>query len=325
MKQELVSIIVPIYNVEQYIEKGVKSLLNQDYSNVEIILVDDGSPDNSGKIIDELAQTDNRIVVIHKENGGVSSARNAGIEASKGKFLMFVDGDDYVDSDYVSYFVALLSNTGLKLGYNKINYSNDMATKASCDGFNIISVEKAMEYIYLGDVFVAVWNKIYDADFIKQNNIRFNEEIWYGEGMLFNIQCLSITDKVVVCSKNVYHQVTNQNSAMRKFSLESNHCGIKSMDLQFVYLNKKNKRLINAWKYHRWCFNWSILSGLARTNTENEHIKEYNQCKKNLRRGGILPFIVKVNLKSKLRSLVLEISPSFMAKREKKKAAKDYR
>lgn len=97
--QKLVSIIVPVYNVEKYIDKCVRSLLKQDYGNIEVILVDDGSPDKSGYIIDRLKEEDNRIVVIHQENHGVSSARNAGMAVASGEYITFVDGDDWVDQD----------------------------------------------------------------------------------------------------------------------------------------------------------------------------------------------------------------------------------
>ena len=113
-----VSVIVPIYNVERYIDKCVRSLMLQDYGNIEIILVDDGSPDNSGRIIDELSKEDNRIIVIHKANGGVSTARNAGLLQATGEYVMFVDSDDWVEKDYVSYFLDIVQKDGLPVGMN---------------------------------------------------------------------------------------------------------------------------------------------------------------------------------------------------------------
>ena len=109
--KELVSIIVPVYNLEKYIEKCVRSLLQQTYTNVEIILVDDGSRDESGEICDRLASEDSRIKVIHKENGGLSSARNCGIENATGEYIMFVDGDDFISELMVEkLYVALKDN-----------------------------------------------------------------------------------------------------------------------------------------------------------------------------------------------------------------------
>ena len=96
---ELISIIVPVYNVEKYLEKCVNSIVNQTYKNLEIILVDDGATDSSGKLCDKLAKIDNRIKVYHKENGGLSDARNYGVERATGDYIGFVDSDDYIDSE----------------------------------------------------------------------------------------------------------------------------------------------------------------------------------------------------------------------------------
>ena len=155
-----VSVIVPIYNVERYIEKCVKSLMEQDYKNIEIILVDDGSSDRSADIIDRLALKDNRITVIHKENGGVSSARNAGMKVAVGDYIMFVDGDDWVEHEYVSYFLNIVVSSGCSIGMNTKNfYAGSLQTM---DKAYMITAEKAIEWIYMGKLSVAVWNKIYD-------------------------------------------------------------------------------------------------------------------------------------------------------------------
>lgn len=113
MHEDLVSIIVPMYNVEKFIEKCVKSLMNQSHKDIEIILVDDGLPDQSPEIIDRIAIEDQRVHVIHQQNKGVSAARNAGLQCATGEYVMFVDGDDWVDSDYFSYFLTLV--TGSKI------------------------------------------------------------------------------------------------------------------------------------------------------------------------------------------------------------------
>lgn len=159
MYENLISVVVPVYNVENYIEKCVNSLMNQTYKNIEIILVDDGSPDRSSTIIDGLAKMDQRIHVIHQKNKGVSAARNAGLERSTGDYIMFVDGDDWVDSDYVSYFLELVKETGTLIGMNKNNYS--ASRLKTTEKKYTVEAEKAIEWIYSDEIFVAVWNKIY--------------------------------------------------------------------------------------------------------------------------------------------------------------------
>ena len=106
-----VSVIIPVYNVEKYIDKCMESVLNQTYSNLEIILVDDGSPDNSGKMCDEYAVKDNRVKVIHKENGGLSSARNAGLDIATGEYVAFIDSDDFVETTMIEKVVSKIEET----------------------------------------------------------------------------------------------------------------------------------------------------------------------------------------------------------------------
>lgn len=148
--KKVVSVIIPVYNVEEFIFRTVESVMNQDYKNIEIILVDDGSPDNSAKIIDELAKKDDRITCVHKENGGVSSARNAGLKIASGEYVTFIDGDDWVEPKYISYLLNLVESNNCEIGMNKNNYS-DYNTKSNEEEY-VVSAEKAIEWIYLGDI-----------------------------------------------------------------------------------------------------------------------------------------------------------------------------
>ncbi len=165
-KDSLVSIVIPTYNVENYIEKCIRSLLGQTYGNIEVIVVSDGSTDSSVRICRELQKTDGRIRIIEKENGGVSSARNTGIRCAAGDFLMLVDSDDWVEPNYVSYLLKLVEKNKCEIGMNKNNYSDDNMN--SSDREYVVSDEKAIEWIYLGNIFVAVWNKIYSMPFLKK-------------------------------------------------------------------------------------------------------------------------------------------------------------
>ena len=116
MTQEtMLSVIIPVYNVEEYLAKCVDSILNQTYKNLEVILVNDGSKDGSGSICDAFAQKDPRVRVIHKENGGLSSARNAGIEAAKGEYITFVDSDDWIEADAYAHLMELMQRYQVKL------------------------------------------------------------------------------------------------------------------------------------------------------------------------------------------------------------------
>lgn len=314
-----VSIIVPVYNVERYITRCVNSLIKQNYKNIEIILVDDGSQDKSAEIIDKLSEADIRIQVIHKKNGGVSSARNAGMDIAAGDYIMFVDGDDWVEPEYVSYFLEIVKENNCLVGMDR---NNDYAGLAvSVDRKYIIDQEKAVEWIYMGKLFVAVWNKIYSAKLLKENNISFNEDIWYGEGMLFNIECLQFCDKVAVGEKSVYHQTVNPDSAMRSFNLESNFCGIRSLEIQKANWKKSNKHIEKAWKYHKYCFNRSIIDGLVRTGLCKTNKSVFDTCVQNIRKNLIIPISADISLKQKLAWIAYAIGPVIMARRSAKKFA----
>lgn len=181
MEREIkVSVIIPVYNVETYISKCISSVIEQSYKNIEIILIDDGSKDSSGKILDEYEKGDDRITVIHQKNKGVSAARNRGLELASGDYVVFVDGDDWVDSNYVSYFVELLQNHECEIGMNVNNYT--AISNKSSDNTYKISSEKAMEWLYLDKIFVAVWNKIYDMQFLKEIKLNLKKKFGLVKG-----------------------------------------------------------------------------------------------------------------------------------------------
>lgn len=140
------SCIVPIYNVEKYLPQCIESILNQTHSNFELILVDDGSPDNCGKICDEYEKKDNRIAVIHKKNGGVSAARNAGLDAATGEYICFSDSDDWLEKDYIEYLLNLsIENDAEYVLTDSMFTSEDSDVNENCN-IEILSPEAAADY-----------------------------------------------------------------------------------------------------------------------------------------------------------------------------------
>ena len=184
----------------------------------------------------------------------------------------------------------------------------------SSPSINVTYSPEAIEWIYLGDIFVAVWNKIYSMQFLKKNNILFDEKIWYGEGMLFNIDCLQFVDSIAVGEKSVYHQVSNPNSAMRKFNVDSNLCGIRSLEIQKQHWRKSNPAIVDAWNYHRRAFNLSIVRGLLKSDIEQEYQELYDSCMNNLKKQLWISLKVPISLREKLSYIAWAIIPSFMSK-----------
>lgn len=169
----LISIVVPVYGVEQYLNRCVDSLLAQTYKNLEIILVDDGSEDRCPDICDEYAGKDRRIRVIHQKNAGLSGARNAGIEIAAGEYLAFVDSDDYVAPDFIEELYQLAKNTGCAITQCRFAYVRGEALrKESGSAVRIYRGESLMEQLYGGEeestYFVVAWNKLYRRELFEE-------------------------------------------------------------------------------------------------------------------------------------------------------------
>lgn len=181
MREPLCSIIVPIYNVEALLPRCIDSLISQQYQNIEIILVNDGSTDSSEAICREYLNRDSRIKLINKENGGLSSARNAGLKLSKGEYIFFVDSDDYVTSDFCSVGVDGFLNHNADVvifGFNNIFVDTNKVIKKHCRKSRVISKEEALKGTLIdGYINSLAWNKAYKRELF--DNIR------YPEGMVF--------------------------------------------------------------------------------------------------------------------------------------------
>jgi glycosyltransferase involved in cell wall biosynthesis len=175
----LFSIIVPVFKTEKYLEKCVTSILRQTYKDFELILVDDGSPDNCPQMCDDYAANDSRVMVIHKDNGGVSSARNCGIEAAIGTYIWFVDSDDYIEP----YSLEQLYNAQKKEQAD-IYFFNT----SGVNGLDIGSFDDFLEnYYFTYVVGFGPWNKLYKTSIIKKNKLYFDVEETVGEDLLFNL------------------------------------------------------------------------------------------------------------------------------------------
>ena len=199
----LVSVIVPVYNAEKYLSRCIDSILAQTYTNFELLLINDGSKDNSGKICDEYAEKDNRIRVYHKENGGVSSARNYGLDKAVGKYICFVDADDWVNKDYLE---KLLPTDDEEMVVCSFMYE----TMESFFLSNIIrdknNIETVLHLLLDHMAVCAPWCKIMRRDIIEQNNIRFDVNVSAGEDMLFVCDYFSAgLNKIRTISQPLYH------------------------------------------------------------------------------------------------------------------------
>lgn len=221
---ELVSIIIPVYNVEKYIDKCIESICAQSYSNLEIILIDDGSSDCSGEICERWALKDKRIKVLHKINEGVAIARNQGLKIAIGNYIVFIDGDDYALSCYVEQML-------LKMKENKVelviaDYFTDtngfMSTFSTSSGVSEIkNRDETLNGLY-GDkgYHGYLWNKMFCKNIIDRNNIHFLPGIVIWEDTLFCVEYMMYIEKSVYFNMPLYVYVQRQGSAMNQRNIK---------------------------------------------------------------------------------------------------------
>ena len=210
----LVSVVVPVYKVEEFLPKCLASLASQTYKNLEIILVDDGSPDKCGVMCDEFASKRSNVLVIHQENRALSGARNNGVLKSKGEYITFIDSDDYVSADYVEYMVFLILkyNADISIGKYVPVYLNSKNNIKINDSKNeqLLSKEEAMiEACYANKFGVSAWAKLYKRNLVEQHP--------YPEGKLYEelattYKIISETQKVVYGDKTIYYYTQRSGS-----------------------------------------------------------------------------------------------------------------
>lgn len=209
----LMSVIVPIYKVEPYLTRCLESILMQTYSNWECLLIDDGSPDFSGKICDEYKLRDSRFRVFHVENGGVSRARNIGIENARGKFVTFIDSDDFIDLNFLKDLLApCIEDNDIDFVHaGCLNYYSDGAISSNQKYDNYIGVDKTYIFkIFRGLVF----SKLFNLEKINRNSIKFDTSMKYGEDMVFTIDYLIHSAKYALVDTVGYYYVQREGSAM---------------------------------------------------------------------------------------------------------------
>lgn len=207
--QPLISIIIPVYNSEKYIERMLLACINQTYRNIEIIVVNDGSSDNSQNIISKIAEYDARVCVLNKHNGGVSSARNYGMNHAHGDWLTFVDADDYIDKNYIEYLYNLCENNNSLISTVAAHYVNE-------NNFNIVPFED------VGCVIVEpisefrfdkpyehhfIWGVLFHRTLIYNNKLKFDETMSYCEDFLFLFNLLDNSEKIVCSNTKLYYYI----------------------------------------------------------------------------------------------------------------------
>ena len=213
MKTPLISVVLPIYNIESYLDRCMNAVLGQTYHNLEILMVDDGSPDGCPAMCDEYAQEDSRVIALHKENGGLSDARNFGIAHAKGEYITCIDPDDYVDSDYVEYLYGLILKyeTKMSVCQHITEYDNGSKKDRGSSGDELLDIETCLRRMLYHDVIdTSAWAKLYHRslfDTVSYPKGKIFEDI--GTTYALMMQC---DTGIAVGYESKYHYMYHMNS-----------------------------------------------------------------------------------------------------------------
>lgn len=329
MEKGKVSIIVAIYKSEKFLDKLIDSIINQTYKNLEIILVDDGSPDNSGDICDKWANKDNRIKVIHKANGGACEARNFGIDAATGEYISIIDGDDWLASDYIEYLLDIILETNSDMAMtDNIFTTRDLEQIKYKDNIKKITPEEAAVSIIYPIIPIGPWNKLYKTKLIKDNNISFSVP-WSGEGLYFSAMAAQYSKSVGLGHRKIYYyRMNNSESGLTNYNLKMGTNALQNIKYIGNNLYIKTDRLYNAVQWHIWKNYNFVLKLIIATNSKKQNRSLYYECKRNIIRR--MPKVVaksEMNLKAKVKIIVQSLFPTIFEikdlNEEKKEREKD--
>ena len=278
---EKISIIIPIYNVEKYLDYCLKSIIEQTYKNLEIILINDGSTDNSLEICYKYKKIDKRIILIDNKNHGVSYSRNKGIDVATGKYIVFVDSDDTIDKNYIFELVnankdnfydivmvnfkdVFIKNDEKKVEYNNINV-------------NLLSVRFFDDYYYIKSIVRSPWGKLFKRDIIEKNNIKFPVEISLGEDYVFNMQYYRFVKHYRYVNKHLYNYFHRNRKCLSKgYTIDSFDKQIEIIKKQkefFKLYNIRNDEIILGDDFLWLYFEYTVLKGSLNYTESKQRLK----------------------------------------------------
>ena len=299
----LISVIVPIYKVESYLERCINSIIKQTYKNIEIILVDDGSPDKCPEICDQYAKKDKRILVIHKKNGGLSDARNAGLEVMNGEFVTFIDSDDYVEEDYVEYLYYLIKKYNAKMSicsYKAIYDSGAIITQENNKEYSLGCSKTLEKMLYQEDFNVSTWAKMYSS--------KLFDDIRFPKGKIFE-DTLTTPRLVIKCENIAIGLISKYNYMIRCDSILTKEFNYQKLTLINAY-NEIGEIVLKRYPKLKKAVTRSIvyanISTLRQIINCKPRIKEEKEILKSIRKNGIkVLFDKRANSRDKIAILLV--------------------
>lgn len=307
----LVSVIIPVYNNEKYIGKCIESVLLQTYKKIEIIVINDGSSDNSDKVIYEIARKNKNIKYFEQTNKGVSSARNLGIIKSSGEYICFVDGDDFVSEEYIEYLLNLCQYNSADVALTTNMFGNFNTKQIKNDEQEVWSNYQATINMLTYNIPIGVYNKLFSSSLIKSNNIIFFEELFIGEGFNFNMLALQYANKVAVGKKRLYYyRRDNPESATSKFSEKKWINGIRAIEIIKENLLFNDKNIIRAWHFANWRTHSDVYDIMILSKSKKDYPDLFFKSYSLTRREAFIGLSIEsVSTKQKLRAVIMKVWP----------------
>lgn len=307
-----ISIIVPAYNAERYIKKCLESLVNQTfYNNLELIVVDDGSTDDTKNILDDYEVKYKNVKVYHTDNNGVSNARNYGLEQACGKYITFVDADDWVDLDCYEkmYKIAEENDIDIVAAGLYVDGSNGhIVTRELTDQDILIDkITSIREYLY-GNFDVHIYNKLFRRDIIIKH--KFDIKLRIAEDRLFLFECLLDADKVFCMKRCFYHYFQNESSVMNQKFTEKNLDNIIVGEKIVEEVSKKYPELINYAKSMYVSMECRLYGEIYAADLLDKYLKEYTILKKDIKSCKIMKFLKYTSKKHIIALILAKISPA---------------
>lgn len=309
----LISIIVPAYKVEEYLAKCLESIINQTYENLEILVIDDGSPDKSGAIADEFSQKDARVRVIHTANGGVSVARNLGIDTVKGEYVAFVDSDDCLSPDFVEYMLSIAKKTGAYFSMSKNCYISWNEVQIQQDEIESYAPEKAAAELLYPYIEIGCWNKLFQKEFLIRNKIRFPVKFFMGEGLNFIVHAAQLSNCVGVGNRKVYYyRKDNINSATTKLSVLKFINALEAIDNIQKCIPITTHDFSLALRFHRYLTTFYAFDTILRMRAKGSYPVEYKQWMNLIKNDALSMMSARVSVFMKLKILTYSASPYYI-------------
>ncbi len=318
MKTPKVSLIIPVYNFEKYIASTLESVFQQTYPNIEIIVVNDGSQDQSQQIVSDFQNSHDNLRLINQDNKGVSVARNTGIEATNGEYILFSDADDLLNPDYVLYLVknAIEYDADISIGtgiYTNYKIGNLNADKSD-ECIAVLSKEEALmkmlTYWYpIGCCCRAFRRVLFDK------GLRFIPGQKVGEGFTFNINAIQLSDKIVVGNKPIYcYRRDNSDSCMTNFNIDRAREAVNSIQIIRSLFNSPSKEIAMALDFAEWHTKGDMYNWMALSDSGKIYPEEKTEYYKAIRFFAKKALTLKINKKEKLRAFLQALHPDLMVR-----------